>query len=501
MNCENGNKKDKPKDTEKYTHIWSNINNPNLYCWIPIEKSKAIDTINEEDVNIQDIPPPNKSIIEMYTKIAQNKIYNRRLQELKQKKDLFSVNDPQKLKIVENFIKANKLLLYGGSAINLLLPEEHQFYNNAEDIDYDIYSPTPWKHALKLGELLYNSGYKYITIRSAIHPGTYKVNADMWDIADITYLSKEVFDTVKYKVIKNIRIISPEYLIASSYKELSQPYIDISRWPKIFSRLLLLRKYSDKTRKVKCKHKDKSPPKQVNNLLTLSNEFIIKKELILSGNQAYNIYMALGGSNKRVSIKYCEALSENAHSDIQELFSILLHQITDKKSLFIKTTVSFYDIISPTKYTIFYQDSKKNNNEICSINQIQDCIPYKEVKEIRVISVDYLFQILYYKLSFLTGKEEKRIACMIQKLHKLRYNFFKKKNISEFDQSPFQKLVVECIGPIQSKIKHKILERWRGTKVNHDCEKIPIDKCIYPCTITNNKCVQIPDNPIKMGGK
>ena len=43
------------------------------------------------------------------------------------------------IKIVEEFIKSKKLVCYGGTAINNILPQEDQFYNkNLEIPDYDF---------------------------------------------------------------------------------------------------------------------------------------------------------------------------------------------------------------------------------------------------------------------------------------------------------------------------------------------------------------------------
>jgi hypothetical protein len=43
--------------------------------------------------------------------------------------------------IVENFIRKNQLICYGGTAINNILPKQDQFYNKDVEIpDYDFYS-------------------------------------------------------------------------------------------------------------------------------------------------------------------------------------------------------------------------------------------------------------------------------------------------------------------------------------------------------------------------
>ena len=45
------------------------------------------------------------------------------------------------INIVENFLRKKKLICYGGTAINNILPKQDQFYNKDIEIpDYDFYS-------------------------------------------------------------------------------------------------------------------------------------------------------------------------------------------------------------------------------------------------------------------------------------------------------------------------------------------------------------------------
>ena len=50
--------------------------------------------------------------------------------------------------IVEDFLRKKKLVCYGGTAINALLPSDDQFYDPAVELpDYDFFSTTPMDHA------------------------------------------------------------------------------------------------------------------------------------------------------------------------------------------------------------------------------------------------------------------------------------------------------------------------------------------------------------------
>ena len=60
--------------------------------------------------------------------------------------------------IVEEFIIKHKLVCYGGTAINNILPKYAQFYNRDIEIpDYDFYSPNPLEHAKELADIFYKA--------------------------------------------------------------------------------------------------------------------------------------------------------------------------------------------------------------------------------------------------------------------------------------------------------------------------------------------------------
>lgn len=150
------------------------------------------------------------------------------------------------LKVVEEFLKTHPVLCYGGTAINNLLPPEDRFYDTKYDIpDYDFFSRTPQEHAMFLANKLKESGIKNIEVKPGIHLGTFKVFADFEGVADITELEALVFDRLwDENIVKNsIHYVSPNFLRMSMYLELSRPRGDVSRWKKVYERLLLLNKH------------------------------------------------------------------------------------------------------------------------------------------------------------------------------------------------------------------------------------------------------------------
>jgi len=72
--------------------------------------------------------------------------------------------------ILENFIKRKKLILYGGIAINNILPKKDQYYDKKYELpDYDIYSKNSINDAKELVDLYAFHGFKECEAKSAIH--------------------------------------------------------------------------------------------------------------------------------------------------------------------------------------------------------------------------------------------------------------------------------------------------------------------------------------------
>jgi hypothetical protein len=148
--------------------------------------------------------------------------------------------------ILEEFLRSKKLVCYGGTAINDILPKYAQFYNRDIEIpDYDFFSPLALDHAKELADIYYKNGYTDVETKSGLHHGTYKVYVNFIPMADITYMHPELFEAIKKESIpvNGIHYAPPNYLRMSMYLELSRPAGDISRWEKVFKRLTLLNTY------------------------------------------------------------------------------------------------------------------------------------------------------------------------------------------------------------------------------------------------------------------
>ena len=166
--------------------------------------------------------------------------------EEKMGKRIVNSEDIQKIiDIVEEFIRKKKLVCYGGTAINNILPEEDQFYDKDIEVpDYDFFSMNALDDAKELADIYYKKGFLDVEAKSGVHHGTYKVFVNYMAVADITFIPKEIYNVIKKDAISvgSILYAPPNFLRMSMYLELSRPAGDISRWEKVLKRLALLNK-------------------------------------------------------------------------------------------------------------------------------------------------------------------------------------------------------------------------------------------------------------------
>lgn len=524
----------KPLDTDKVGYVWKEVaSNPNLYCWIPINK-KYLNTISEdqEGLSIQDIPLP--PLPDNYDDVLENigeqaDIVKRKilLKNIKKGTDVVSGDDPRKYKIVRKFIISKGLKLYGGAAINMYLPRKDKIYEPTSIPDYDVYSPNPWEDSVELADIMYKNGYNYSEAKAGIHKGTYKVFANLWHVCDISYLPSDVFNTLKTKTLNGMKIVSPYKLLENIYKEYSEPLANPLRWPKIASRQKLLEKYTNTlTKKINCDgvfHDGEKIIRPV--LLPFLDEiarFAKKNKLLHSGPLAYNTYIEIGGGSKRVLVDHYELLSENAHQDIQTLFSALLKK---DSSLRIFTSTVLSKELNNTHYTISIEIDDTPLT-LCRIGHITTCTPFHYLLSRYVVAVDYLKYELYNTIAFDERKSSKDAKCKLIYLTKIQYLYYKNKKVTEIDKGPFQRFVVNCKGPVVDNLKKEILSRWidrveRGGKIEkyytdtHKVKKYPLNdlhgeclskskgECSYPCVWNKqiDKCLSVDNVGVYRAGE
>lgn len=206
------------------------------------------------------------------------------------------------IKIVEDFLLRKKLICYGGTAINNILPKYAQFYNRDLEVpDYDFFSDNAIEDARELTDIFFNAGYLETEAKSGVHKGTYKVYVNYIPMADITQLHPVLYESLKKDAISvaGIKYTPPNYLRMSMYLELSRPAGDVSRWEKVMKRLTLLNKFYPLKHK-SCKSSEIKLNKQDKTLYYAVRDSFIEQGVIFFGGFAHSLY------SKYSKVKYME---------------------------------------------------------------------------------------------------------------------------------------------------------------------------------------------------
>jgi len=343
------------------------------------------------------------------------------------------------LKIVEEFLKKKKVLCYGGTAINNLLPSEDRFYDPLYDIpDYDFYSMEPQLHALELADKFYSVGFRAIEVKPGAHIMTFKVFVNYTGVADITYLEPPIFEKLWKEDFhkEGIHYVSPNFLRMSMYLELSRPRGDVSRWSKVYKRLLLLNKHYP----IKCIPEEGGFTTISDGEREKMEHFLESRNIVLLGIHAADFHSKKKTNVWQVPIDILVEPDkfEKTIQDLSEIFGEGIESVNRP----------YYAELLPEHTDIIYKDSKLL---LVRIFKSFACHSYHKVRDIRVASIptllQFFFAFVYASSHFLEGFDENRIICICQRLVDLAHSEGKRR---------FELLTpLDCIGHQESLIEIK----------------------------------------------
>jgi hypothetical protein len=388
--------------------------------------------------------------------------------------------------ILEEFIIRKKLVLYGGTAINNILPKKDQFYDKRYIIpDYDMYSHDAINDAKELVDLYTFHGFHECEAKSAMHDGTYKIYVNFIPIADITYVPKPLFNSIKKEAIDVDGLLHapPNLLRMLMYLELSRPFGDVSRWEKILKRLILLNKnYPLKVKKcenIKLQRNSKTISNE-NKIYTILKQTFIDENVVFFGAYAlskYANYMSHSLKNKFKKVPDFDVLAENP-SEVSNKIKKKLEDVDINNC-----TITKHDKIGeiiPEHYEI-----KVGKQVIAFIYKPIACHSYNVIKEGKnVLKIATIDTMLSFYLAFLyVDKEyydEKRILCMSKYLFEVqaKNRLAQKGVLKRFSTNCYghQKTLKEIFSEKNDKFKkikktsknyERYFLRYRSTKKNN----------------------------------
>ena len=150
------------------------------------------------------------------------------------------------IRLVEDFLRSKHRVCYGGQAINAYLPKEHKFYDPEYSIpDYDFFTPSQIDDLTILINSLYEAGFVEVSAREGMHEGTIKLYVNYIPVADLTAIDPRIYRTLarRSQAFDGISYIDPNSLRMLMHLELSRPRGEVTRWEKVFERLVLFNEF------------------------------------------------------------------------------------------------------------------------------------------------------------------------------------------------------------------------------------------------------------------
>lgn len=308
------------------------------------------------------------------------------------------------LNVVEKFFKANKIVLYGGTAMNMYLPQKHQFYKEYDVPDYDGFCGEAKNLSIKLMKELEKRKHKYLLVKYAIHDGTYKVSWEYNDIADMTTISDYETILKTSKIINGFYVASVHLLKSNAYIELGMPKSSMFRWSKVFSRIKLLEEHVPVKSPILLKDvfKKVSLCKHIHNVIQIIFNYVKNQGLPLVGNLAIKYYLKLSTTtidfdniiDKR--FRYIQVLSNDMYATIDDV-KILLEQIDPSMQL--NVIESKRSDLIPNKMSIDVKYKDKFIRLISVFDSTKHCYSVHKTEQGYVyVSIFFILYMLYYYL-------------------------------------------------------------------------------------------------------
>jgi len=366
------------------------------------------------------------------------------------------------IEILEQFLVKKRLICYGGTAINNILPKFDQFYDRSIEIpDYDFFSKSALEDAKELADIYAAEGYGEVEAKSGMHPGTFKVYVNFIPVADVTNLHPVLFDALAKEAIDidGIRYAPPNYLRMGMYLELSRPQGDVSRWEKVLKRITLLNKHYPLTAAKPCSTIDFQRPIDVANnegtsddLYYAARDALIDLEVVFFGGYGaslYSRYMPANEKRKVENIPDFDVLAE----DPEETAKLFRAQLVNRgfPSVKLITHTAIGEVIPYHVQVIVGGDT------IAILYKPASCHSYNTItvdgKEVRVATIDTM---LSFYLAFIYGNKpyfnKDRIMCMAMYL----FNVQQRNRLQQ--KGLLKRFSISCYG------KQETLEEIRAEK-------------------------------------
>jgi hypothetical protein len=147
------------------------------------------------------------------------------------------------VKLLTDFIRRKKLVIYGGIALNKYIDKRFDLYPEANSPylveidsilpDFDVFSMNAFEDAKEFIHICKKNGFSKLSIKRAKHDNTWKISVNHFQFADFTIPDSPI----PYKEFQGIRYATVDFLKAGLYKAAADPSGGYFRWKKDALRL------------------------------------------------------------------------------------------------------------------------------------------------------------------------------------------------------------------------------------------------------------------------
>jgi hypothetical protein len=356
--------------------------------------------------------------------------------------DYEAAHNPEMLRaieVVEDFLRKKHRLLYGGTAINAHLPKQYKIYDPEKSIpDYDFFTPDQDADIKLLTEMLRKAGFIEISAREGIHEGTIKMYVNFNPVADITRIDPRLYRLLSKREFRSngLSFIDADTLRMLMYLELSRPMGQVSRWEKVYERLVLLNEFIP-IRKCYTKIPKTSglTEEQVENIMRK----IVAEKRIFAGGDLVGFYSLSLRKKKRPTAKWLLSTHKPiyfySHDPAKDAADLADLGLTFKKIAGVGDVMptSYVAMINSTPSVVIIEESACHSYYT---------LPLPFTETLRIASLDTLVT-LYFSLALMEAKMEGfgALQCVAQELVEISF-----RARSKPDAFPFPFISLKCSG-------------------------------------------------------
>jgi hypothetical protein len=364
-------------------------------------------------------------------------------------------------KIVEKYIRENKLIVTGQRAIEAMLPND--IPPDPTKNNFEIISDRPHQHRNQLADLIGAAGFEDI---QRTQYGTDPIIAVKHrTLVKFRYAKKPLFDSIDTREINGIKYESEIMMKIKAYSNFTDPVNSISDWKQWFLINKSLNKKFDLETGTKLCFIQKEFSNKNDTYQKIKKAIDTKflqgnKNIIIVGLKAYQLYInesKIGGNiYKPDDIRYYEVLSMNMKEDIETIKKVSGGNLTIRKS------GSTLDYHSP-KISIYYDNQKL----IDLYDAKHECIPFTAVGTPVYTLGSFHLVLKYLYIGLWVAKKqinnkllEQKNWCLINNLIKARDYYLMTHNQLGLETSPFKIFHTLCVGTREDIKLINMVGRW-----------------------------------------